>query len=193
MRRTCSIGANGHLAPQGRACCLPVPARTTSHFRSRLTLCSAIILTPTPTPAGCRSSPTNPSHPTHARNTGCGAAPSFSDRWRAPVRTCVRRRRPQAKACARRSPAVKSCSCLRRPRPPARMGRSCCWRTDDYPCTARFRFRRLLAFLRREYCCDKIYGVYAPMETLSLSLERPKGHQNPLVFLTSEKILFVFA
>ncbi|KAG2568574.1 uncharacterized protein LOC120683856 [Panicum virgatum] len=39
------------------------------------------------------------------------------------------------------------------------MGRSCCWRTDDYPCTARFRFRRLLAFLRWEYCCDKIYGV----------------------------------
>ena len=41
---------------------------------------------------------------------------------------------------------------------------------DDDPCTARFRFRRLLAFLRWEYCCDKIYGVYAPMETLSLSL-----------------------
>jgi len=38
---------------------------------------------------------------------------------------------------------------------------------DDDPCTARFRFRRLLAFLRREYCCDKIYGVYA---SLSLSL-----------------------
>ena len=34
---------------------------------------------------------------------------------------------------------------------------------DDDPCTARFRFRRLLAFLRREYCCDKIYGVYASL------------------------------